>query len=99
MPCGGGGFAGGGPGCRMRGKGNGVRQGFSGGVPGRKRSRIFWRGARAQEALGKWSEARRGRRARGCWGLFWGLRGLGSRSWSRSRSSKLSPTNPSTLLL
>eukprot|EP00961_Rhodomonas_salina_P231739 3130767-Rhodomonas_salina.1 len=56
-------------------EGNGVRQGFSGGVPGRERHRIFWRIAREQEALGKWREARRGQR--GCWGLFWGLGGGG----------------------
>eukprot|EP00961_Rhodomonas_salina_P140804 1895237-Rhodomonas_salina.1 len=37
MPSGGGGFAGGGPGCWMCWEGNGVRQGFSGGVPGHKR--------------------------------------------------------------
>eukprot|EP00961_Rhodomonas_salina_P115101 1548990-Rhodomonas_salina.1 len=43
MPCGGGGFAGGGPGSGMHGEGNGMRQGFSGGVPGRERSWIFWR--------------------------------------------------------
>eukprot|EP00961_Rhodomonas_salina_P255980 3459616-Rhodomonas_salina.1 len=76
MPCGGGGFAGGGPGCRMSGERNGVRPGFSGGVPGRERCRIFWRNASAQEELGKWHEARRGQR--GCWGLFWGRRGQGS---------------------
>eukprot|EP00961_Rhodomonas_salina_P058597 787206-Rhodomonas_salina.1 len=35
MPCGGGGFAGGGPGCGMRREGKGVRQVFSGWVPGR----------------------------------------------------------------
>eukprot|EP00961_Rhodomonas_salina_P149450 2011644-Rhodomonas_salina.1 len=94
MPSGGGGFAGGGPERGMRGKGNGVRPGISGGVPGRERCWIFWRGARAREARGKWHEARRG--LRGCLGLFWGWRGRGSRSWSRSRSSKPSPTNPST---
>eukprot|EP00961_Rhodomonas_salina_P050390 676746-Rhodomonas_salina.1 len=69
MPCGGGGFAGGGPGRGMRGmrwKGNGVRPGFSGGVPGRGMSGIFWRSVREQEARGKWREARRGQR--GCWG-------------------------------
>eukprot|EP00961_Rhodomonas_salina_P040051 538304-Rhodomonas_salina.1 len=73
MPCGGGGFAGGGPGHWMRGKGNGVRLGFSGWVPGSERRWIFWQGARAREAQGKWCEARRGRR--GCWGQFWGQRG------------------------
>eukprot|EP00961_Rhodomonas_salina_P167357 2255185-Rhodomonas_salina.1 len=76
MPCWGKGFAGGGPGRGMSGEGNGVRQGFSGEVPGRERSRIFWRSARAREALGKWREVRRGRR--GCWGQFWGRRGWGS---------------------
>eukprot|EP00961_Rhodomonas_salina_P271024 3662457-Rhodomonas_salina.1 len=78
MPCGGGGFAGGGPGRWMRWKGNGMRLGFSGWVPGRAMHWIFWWSARVREALGKWHEARRGQR--GCWGRFWGRRGLGSRS-------------------
>eukprot|EP00961_Rhodomonas_salina_P015209 204085-Rhodomonas_salina.1 len=82
MPCGGGGFAGGGPGRGMHGKGNGVRPGFSGGVPGRWMCGIFWRSARAREAWGKWCEARRG--WRGWRGRFWGRRGRGSRSWSWS---------------
>eukprot|EP00961_Rhodomonas_salina_P047508 638293-Rhodomonas_salina.1 len=82
MPCGGGGFAGGGPGCGMCWKGNGVRPGFSGWEPGCWMRGIFWLSARELEALGKWREARRGQR--GCWGQFWGQRGRGSRSWSRS---------------
>eukprot|EP00961_Rhodomonas_salina_P063999 860196-Rhodomonas_salina.1 len=66
MPSGGGGFAGGGPEHGMSWKGNGVRPGCSGWVPGRGMHWIFWRSARVREALGKWREARRGRR--GCWG-------------------------------
>eukprot|EP00961_Rhodomonas_salina_P071180 956058-Rhodomonas_salina.1 len=46
MPCGGGGFAGGGPGRWMRWEGKGVRPGFSGRVPGLERS---WE--RGQEGL------------------------------------------------
>eukprot|EP00961_Rhodomonas_salina_P040830 548542-Rhodomonas_salina.1 len=82
MPGGGGGFAGGGPGCWMHWEGNGCRPGFSGSVPGCWMCWIFWLSARAREARGKWLEARRG--WRGCWGRFWGRRGQGSRSWSRS---------------
>eukprot|EP00961_Rhodomonas_salina_P225661 3051009-Rhodomonas_salina.1 len=66
MPCGGGGFAGGGPGRGMCGKGNGVRPGFSGTVPGRGMRGIFWRGAMALDALDFLAECQGARGAGKC---------------------------------